>query len=304
MAVSSALCHEIVKSLSEHIKVTKKKVQIILSKVSVMVDEYKKGRLQYQKNVEKYHRVVSELEATLKLKEKDDTESTNSEVVYQNIPDNNAAGGNKVMNRSLTKMLAKMTQGDKNFSEKCKEQIKELESTEAQLAASNRRLNYNRTEIVSEISRAYAELEEIETTRMTILRDGLLKFSQTSKDFLVEKKQNLLLPIKEQLSTLDVPNEFIKFIQIDAVEPQASSSLNILHSLKSSGGGGGGVVKGLEIVNAKIERLCECMDYLKLIVGRMCTVVKEIAEVPKYLFLPDNDIVISVFILIGGGSML
>ena len=37
-----------------------------------LISEYKKGRLQYQKNVEKYHRVVSELEATLKLKEKED----------------------------------------------------------------------------------------------------------------------------------------------------------------------------------------------------------------------------------------
>lgn len=278
MAVSSALCHEIVKNFSEHMKLTKKKIQSILSKISGMVDEYKKGRIIYHKNLEKYHRVIGEFEATLKLKEKEDADTTtNSDLVYQNIPDNNS--GNKVMNRSLTKMLAKMTQGDKNFSEKCKEQIKELETTEAQLAASNRRLNYNRSEIVSEISRAYSELEEVETSRVTILRDGLLKFSQSNKDLVVEKKQNLLIPIKEQLAPLDVASEFNKFLQVDAVEPQASLSLTLLHSLKSSGGGGTGVVKGLEIVNAKIERLCEGMEYLKLIVGRMCTVVKEIAEV-------------------------
>jgi RNA polymerase sigma factor (sigma-70 family) len=51
------------------------------------------------------------------------------------------------------------------------------------------------------IERAYAELEEIESTRMTILRDGLMKFSQTNKDFLVEKKQNLL-PISPKFSAV------------------------------------------------------------------------------------------------------
>eukprot|EP01035_Chromulina_nebulosa_P029076 gene29076-38500_t len=298
MAVSSALCHEVVKNISEHMKITKKKIQSILSKISGMVDEYKKGRLIYQKNLEKYHRMINEFEATLKLKEKEDADATHSDLVYQTIPDNNS--GNKVMNRSLTKMLAKMTQGDKNFSEKCKEQIKECETTEAQLAASNRRLNYNRSEIVSEISRAYAELEEIETSRVTILRDGLSKFSQSNKDFIVEKKHNLLLPIKEQLAPLDIASEFNKFLQVDAVEPQASLSLNLLHSLKSSGGGGGGtgVIKGLEIINAKIERLCEGMEYLKLIVGRMCTVVKEIAEVEEVCYNAANKSIISHW---GGG---
>jgi hypothetical protein len=114
---------------------------------------------------------------------------------------------------------------------------------------------------------------------VTILRDGLSKFSQSNKDFVVEKKQNLLLPIKEQLAPLDVASEFNKFLQLDAVEPHASLSLNLLHSLKSSGGGGTGAIKGLEIINAKIERLCEGMEYLKLIVGLIFTLVKEIPEV-------------------------
>ena len=254
-----------------------------------MLDDFKKGKFVHQKNMEKYSRMILDLETMLKSKEKDELES-NADSNAQYVTDNSSglnSANTKGMNRSLTKMLAKMTHGDKTLSDKCREQIKELDATESQLAASSRRLTYSRSEIICEISRSYTELEELETSRITVMKDGLSKFFQANSDFLVDKKQNLLSPIKEQLSTLDINKELTKFLQVDQLDLAPVSTItSLLSSLRSVGGSGTaeGTMKGLELVNARIERLFECMEYLKLFISRMLQVVKEIAEVEETYF--------------------
>jgi hypothetical protein len=67
----------------------------------------------------------------------------------------------------------------------------------------------------------------------------------------------------------------------DLPSTSASTISGILHSIKSasSAGTSDGATNGLELLLAKVERLSECMEYLKSLINRITQVVKDVAGV-------------------------
>eukprot|EP01034_Spumella_vulgaris_P023821 gene23821-30092_t len=147
------------------------------------------------------------------------------------------------MNRSLTKMLSKIApppgSGEKQLQDKCRQLLRELDVTETSVTANTRRLNICRTELLFEINKAAKEIEEIESGRTALLKEGLSRFS-IAQDLCHEKQNESALHMQAQ-SLVFAPGDDLKTLlrEVDRLTAvvtslQSKQHTHALHLRKES----------------------------------------------------------------------
>jgi hypothetical protein len=142
------------------------------------------------------------------------------------------------MNRSLTKMLSKIAPppgtGEKKLQDKCRDLLRELDVTETSVTANTRRLNICRTELLFEINKAVREIEEIESGRTILLKEGLSRF-HIAQDLCLEK-QNESVQHLQANSLVFSPAEDLKTLlkEVDRMTAVVASLSSKQHTRKES----------------------------------------------------------------------
>jgi hypothetical protein len=277
---STNLSQNLSKTFPEQVKAGKRRVTAVSTRISTAVDEFKKAKALHGKNLEKYQRMVTDTEAAIKAKyAASEAEGGRTASVDKDAAAITQGGGvDNFMNRSLNKMLSKIAP-EKKLDDRCKDLVRELDVTERGLIASGKRLLVQRSDLIIDISKAFAELEELETQRLTFMKEGLSRFCLAAE--LIASQQNeTITTVLERTNKLDATvesvnlmNEIDRPLNINSPAAKKRAEVNNSDSDDDSSSG-----SELVVLFAKAEKLGEAMEYFKNLVARTAVSLTEVAE--------------------------
>lgn len=241
------------------------------TKISTLVDDYKKAKQLHGKNLEKYQKMVSDTEAAIKSRyaasEGDARLSVDKEPTL--VKDDN------FMNRSLTKMLSKIAP-EKKLDDRCRDMVRELDAHEKALSATSKRLTLMRMELITEVTKAMCELEELETQRLQVMKEGLSRYCLAA-DLIANQQHEIITTVLERTNKLVANDEAVALMKEIDRPPNLTSPgkrrTDGSDSEDESDTGG-----ELLVLFGKVEKLGEAMEYFRGLVTRSTTALLEVSE--------------------------
>lgn len=271
---SSNLSQNISKTFPEHVRLGKKRVGAIASKIANQVDEYKKAKALHAKNYEKYLRLAADTEAAIKSRvAANDAEARNSGEKEPQV-----VQGDNFMNRSLNKMLSKIAP-EKKLDDKCKDMVRELDLNERAVVASNKKLIVMRGDLLNEISKTMVELEELEAQRLALMKEGLSRFCLAA-DLIANQQGEVIASVLERTDRLVAVDEAALLMrEIDRpVNAPNNSPLKKRSDSSDTEGEDPDTSAELTVLFSKAEKLGEAIDYFRSLVVRATNSMLEVAE--------------------------
>lgn len=198
------------KAYPEFAKTNKKKLQSLTNKIMASIDDMRKAKVAHQKNIDQYHRMITEAEGLIK------TRDSVGEGEMAPIQDG-VGKDDTFMNRSFTKMFTKNTPNDKK--ERLRDLIREIDVAESQIRANATRLNNCRNSLIDELSKAWEEVNATETRRLNTFKEGITVFTLTWNSWTESKKQ-CMATVLEAIQNVSLDDSIKNFIsEIDTVQP-------------------------------------------------------------------------------------
>ena len=178
-----------------------------------------------------------------------------------------------------------LTPGEKRLQEKCLEQVRELDATERSLLASITRINQMQIEAEDEVCRGLLELDEIETSRLDVMLEGLSRLHM-AEDFLAKRVAEGGVSLTEQTDGIEMDSVIAALIGgID--RPVNTSAFDRDRHLEGDENGvtsaSRGVLMSSEFVehNTRTTRAIEALDFFRIITSRAIQALQEIAEIER-----------------------
>ncbi|KAJ1413455.1 hypothetical protein B484DRAFT_435160, partial [Ochromonadaceae sp. CCMP2298] len=272
MGFCNTIGQNIAKAFPEQLRIGKKRVAAVSTRVLLLYDEYRRARTAYQRAAEKYLRMVGDCEGLVRSRVKAVAEA---EVQAESAPP--PVKDDTFMNRSMTKLLSKIAP-EKKLEEQSRDQLRELDSAEKALSISSKVLGGMRSDLIKEIRKALVELEELEGIRLGIMSEGLSRFC-------------LALDLQVQQQDRVVTEALAKALQLDCTAEASFlvSELGRDKSSRSSPSGKAGSTSSdseddstqgseLDTLFWQVERLGEAMDFFRGLIKRTASALLEVAE--------------------------
>jgi ElaB/YqjD/DUF883 family membrane-anchored ribosome-binding protein len=226
--LSNTISHNVCKLFPDHTKLAKKKLQSLLLRITGLSDNLKKAVKAYNRNVEQYHAMIQEAEDLIQSKNSEqsaavaiaaaavataaagaiassDTPNTLQNDNHHQIED---------INKSFRNFVAKINKpNDKPLTERCQDSLRDISTTESQLAANAGRLQETRKELSQEIAVAFQELADIETSRLHLMKNALSLLAMAENCF-VEDTGVALSALMEHLISVDSDRDMLNVLQL------------------------------------------------------------------------------------------
>eukprot|EP01038_Epipyxis_sp_PR26KG_P006425 gene6425-8843_t len=272
------ISQNICKPFPEYSKASKKRIKNLQSKILTQIEDLRRAKHSHNKNIERYHRLVEDTESAIRYRD--------AEVeVKPQISHNQKDEG--FMNRSLTKMLAKLTPNEKKLQEKCRDMIKEVENSENQLRLSHQRLNSSYNDLLTELLKAMAEIDDVERSRHAISREGLARLL-LAQEVLTDRKAELVRTLTAQIDAINVASE-VAFLT-EEVEKRGDSSTMSKSEFSFEGVDDVAPTNNNDNTNelidifAQVDKLADVLDYMKTLSSRALSFFHDVSEVEKQFY--------------------
>ena len=195
-SVAVVVEQEVSKVLVDVARLNSKRVQDIVQFVKVKNHEIARAKAAQQKLLDRYRKAVDDTESAIRqrdaavLEEAKKALTSSSSVAVKGDKGDMSVKDDSFMNRSLQLMKSKMKMAPSDVTrratDRCRELLRELDVTEAQLVGGCQRINGLRDEFVADVENALKELFALETSRLRSMHDGLLALCRT-QNTLVEQ---------------------------------------------------------------------------------------------------------------------
>lgn len=271
---ASNLSQNISKTFPEQVRLGKKRVVTLAVKIGNQVDEYKKAKLLHSKNVEKYQRLASDTEAAIRSRAAANEIESRSSSEKESV----VVQGDNFMTRSLNKMVSKIAP-EKKIDDRCKDMVRELDVHERAVVASNKRLVVMRSDLMSEITKAMNELEELESQRLHFMREGMSRFCLAA-ELIGNQQSEVINMVLERTNKLVANEEAIQVMrEIDRPSNASTNSPVKKRSESTDSEDEADTGAELAVLFGKAEKLGEALDYFRSLVARATNSMLEVAEV-------------------------
>ena len=141
----------------------------------------------FHKQLEKYRKTVQETEMSIRARDSAILEEEKKNSAAQALKERNDMSstkeGDSFVNRSLNKMMIKMKMTPSDFTrratEKCRDLLRELDTSEAQLLAGCQRVNSMRDELLNSVEVFLKDLQSLESSRLSSMGESLKALCNT-----------------------------------------------------------------------------------------------------------------------------
>jgi len=185
LLLTSTITQNICKSFPEAVIMLNKRVSVTQKKIQPQVDKLATTRKAYEKLLEKYNKLCSDVLVSIKSKE--DALAADAAAAAAAAGGGASGGGGGIggggddaasrggfMDRSINKIMATISPLEsKRHHERCVELLKEMTSTEQKLYVKAHQMNEQQLLLEEEVSHAMAELDDVEITRLAVMREGV-----------------------------------------------------------------------------------------------------------------------------------
>lgn len=268
---SSNISQNISKTFPEQVKASKRRVLALSTKIATQVDEYKKAKLQHTKNLEKYQKMVVDTEAAIKSR----TAASEAEARLSVDKEPTLVKDDNFMNRSLTKMLSKIAP-EKKLDERCRDMVRELDTHERALGATSKRLTLMRMELITDVTKSMCELEELETQRLQIMKEGLSRYCLAA-ELIANQQHEIITNVLERTNKLDANDEAVALMK-EVDRPSNIPSPGKRRTDGSDSEEEPDTGSELIVLFSKVEKLGDAMEYFRALVTRSTNALLEVSE--------------------------
>jgi hypothetical protein len=274
---SSNLSQNISKTFPEHVRLGKRRVTAISSKILGQLDDYKKAKAAHAKTLEKYSRIVADTEIAIRSRTSAGDPDNRTASVDRDTASGQLGSGDNFVNRSFTKMLSKIAP-EKKLDERVRDMVREVDATERILTTSSKRLFVQRSDLLNDITKAMTELEELEAQRVACMKEGLSRFCLAA-ELIANQQGETIAGVLERTSRLDANVETVQLLQ-DIDRPSQMGSPPGKKRADSSDSEDDAETTSNELIAlfAKAEKLGEAMEYFRTLVTRSASSLCEVAE--------------------------
>ena len=280
--LSSSLTQNISKKYPDFVKANKKRLAAMSSKIAGLIDDLKKAKQVHNKNVEKYQKMIQEAESAIRARGgvTDSSLDQRTTSVSAEVEPTKETKDNGFMNRSLNKMLSKIAP-EKKSQEKIKDLLKEIEVAENSLVLNVQRINNMRLELTTEIGKALNEIEELESARLTLMKDGLSKVC-LAVDLLVDKENEASELIASQITKINSKEELSNAV-LKELDKLVALAVGSKRKECEEEGPSAVAAASFELVEllATAEKVTDAMDYLKQLAVKVTNGLLDIADVER-----------------------